>query len=333
MKKKKNIVITFILIPIILGLFSCSENPTEDGYDSPTIDGQEYPCPYRDPSVSFDGSKIVFYRAKVTKINRGGYQNEYDSDSTGFWLCNIDGSDMKIIYRNSSDIISNPQFTPDMKYLVFVKNAQICKAKYSGDIINEEDIEQLTMEGRNFFPTISPDGNWIAFDSNLDSISGGYRIWKMKSDGSRKELLISGRMPFWSIEIKWIYYIGLYREIFKVNISDTSDVIQLTHFNEKNIYATDNRYPRVSPSLRNIAFTSIKSPGLDLSVIEIKNTKRKQLIADNIYSNCTWSIEDKIVYINYAPYNYDINNGTIWIMNSNGSNKKQITMNHGLKLE
>lgn len=45
-------------------------------------------------------------------------------------MCNIDGSDMKLIYKEKEGVISNPQFTPDMKELVFVKNAQICKAPY-----------------------------------------------------------------------------------------------------------------------------------------------------------------------------------------------------------
>ncbi len=118
---KKSIAIIFMFY--LFGILSCSESPIEEKIDPPGfgIDPQTYPCPYLEPSVSFDGSKILFYRAKVTRISKGGYNTEFDPDSTGFWVCNIDGSNMRLIYNNSIDNISNPQFTPNMEEIVFVK--------------------------------------------------------------------------------------------------------------------------------------------------------------------------------------------------------------------
>ena len=80
--------------------------------------------------------------------------------------------------------------------------------------------------------------------------------------------------------------------------------------------------------------TSKSNGGYQQAVLLDLNSKAtKRLTTSGIKSNCSWTVEDKIVYINYAPYNYDKNNGTIWKMNSDGSNKKQITFNHGLILE
>lgn len=326
---KLNTILSLLLLLFLTS--NCKENSSE--YESPTIDRQSYPSPYLEPSVSFDGKKIVFIRAKVLKINKDGYQNVFESDSTGIWSCNIDGSNLKLVYKNNSNIITNPQFFPNNEEVVFVRNGNICKAKLNNGSFNETDIKQLTTEGKNFFPSVSPDGKWITFDSNLGSPEGGYRVWKMKSNGDEKSLVIDGRMPFWSNELKWIYYIGFHREIFKVNTDNTSEVIQLTHLNEKDIYATYNFYPRCNRSGNLIAYSS-KIDGEYVQIWLLSSTSNTiPLTASGINTNCSWSFDNRIVYINYSPFYFDKNNGTIWIMDSDGGNKKQITYNHGLILE
>ena len=45
-----------------------------------------------------------------------------------------------------------------------------------------------------------------------------------------------------------------------------------------------------------------------------------------------WSPNDYIGYIHYHYSKKNLNNGTIWIMKADGSNKKQLTYNHGLVL-
>lgn len=53
--------------------------------------------------------------------------------------------------------------------------------------LNGDSLTQLTTEGRNFFPSWSPDGRWIAYDSNDESPSGMNFVWIMKADGAQKQ--------------------------------------------------------------------------------------------------------------------------------------------------
>ena len=82
---------------------------------------------------------------------------------------------------------------------LFQVGGHIFKIKVDGD-----SLKQLTFEGSNFFPSWNTDGLWIVFDSDNESPTGLYTIWKMKSDGSEKIKIIypndtiGGRMPDWS---------------------------------------------------------------------------------------------------------------------------------------
>lgn len=337
--KKISFVALFVIV--LFALISCVEKPTEEEKEPPgfRVDPQIYPCPYVEPSVSLDGSKILFFRAKVTRINKNGYNTEFNPDSTGFWVCNVDGSDMKLIYHNSNYFISNPQFTPNMEYIVFVKNYQICKAKYNGITIEEDDIEQLTFDGRNYFPTISNDGEWIAFDSNDESPNGMSFIWKMRIDGANKNRITYApnvgeiRMPNWSKIENRIVHIRYINKTGEPDIcimdSSGADFVRLTN-NPGNFKI----FPRLSPDNKRVAFTTQNNSEFQqIIILDLENNLFKQLTIDGVYSNCSWTPDDRIVYINYAPFNYDIKNGTIWIMDSDGGNKKQLTFNHKLILE
>lgn len=59
-----------------------------------------------------------------------------------------------------------------------------------------------------------------------------------------------------------------------------------------------------------------------------------QKLTDYGAQDPTWTPDGKIIYVHYNYYKYhDTSNGTLWIMDADGSNKQQITFNHGLQLE
>jgi TolB protein len=65
--------------------------------------------------------------------------------------------------------------------------------------------------GEDGWPTWSPDGNWIAFSSTHGSGPGQFRLYVMRSDGSRKRLLatgVAGDFPVWSPDGKEIMFSG-----------------------------------------------------------------------------------------------------------------------------
>jgi Tol biopolymer transport system component len=84
--------------------------------------------------------------------------------------------------------------------------------------------------------------------------------------------------------------------------------------------------PRVNFSDNRILFISDGS----LVISDTTGFNTKILIRKSVQT-ATWFAENKIIFIWLIGYSQ--NNGTIWIMNENGSDKKQITYNHGLILE
>lgn len=304
MKNKKNIVIKFILIPIIIGLFSCAENPTETD-DPPNIwDPSNFRVIDFEATWSPNGNQIAYVHGDTL------------AGLTGIYLIDINGSNKRLLLSDPS--ASTPVWTPCGNWIVFEMYAHIWKIKESGD-----SLTQLTFEGRNFFPSVSPNGSWIAFDSNVNSHDGGYRIWKMRINGENKSLIVPGRMPYWSENIEWIFYIGLYNEIYRVNLSNINETIKITHLNENNIYATDNGYPKINNRVETIAFTSqAEGKYPQIWIVNMDGSNPQELTKTQGYT-CDWSPDGKkIVYTDSRA-----ENGLLWIMNSDGSKLKKLTFN------
>jgi Tol biopolymer transport system component len=96
-----------------------------------------------------------------------------------------------------------------------------------------EAITQLTRDAGNALrPVWSPNGRFIAFDSNRE---GSFHIYVMNADGSDVRALTSGanddRHPFWARDGKSIVYDsadGGHQDIWSVNLQD-GERTQLTH--------------------------------------------------------------------------------------------------------
>ena len=333
----------FIFVPLFILTLSltitfqsCDLLDSGDKYEPPNIEPSEMPVPYQDVSVSEDGGTLIFYRTKFTYINsQDPYQTNYDPDSVGIWISNIDGSNLKLVYRNENFIIGRPQFVPNSNYILFNLNSQIVKAPYNGKLIEDNEIIYLTTAGNNFFPSISGDGNLVAFDSNTDSPNGMYFIWTMNINGDNKKRIVyapeSGeiRMPSFNpsvsliVHIKYILGTGGDPEVFIMD-KDGYNQNRLTYNN------TWDDEPRINFNDSKILFISGFGYDRHLVITNIDSTKNYYSIPGAVLSAC-WTPNDKILYIPYLGY--DINNGTIWIMNKDGSGKKQITHNYGLVLE
>lgn len=258
--------------------------------------------------------KILYYNHGVVKYDPETKRTLHDPDSTGLWIMNADG-DGKHNLLSGQSIYAD--WSPTGDSIVFERGAQIYKARFNGETIDTAGIEQLTSQGRNFFPDWSPDGEWIAYDNtNCGSANdppppNSCGVLIMKTNGSDKKLVASGRMPNWSLNSNDLIYIGLYKEIYRIKLSDES-TLRLTSFNQKDIYATDNRYPRYSPDGTKIAFES----DAQLWVMDADGSNPKQLNSNGRMPD--WSPDGtRTVFI--GP------EATIWVMNSDGSNPRQLT--------
>lgn len=288
-----------------------------------------YPQAYAAPTQSPDGSKLLFVRNKITRIDEaGGFS--IDSDSSGIWMAESDGSSMKLLIRSLN--VGTPSFSPDMKWILFELGAQIYKIPFEGNSVNMDSLVQLTAEGRNFFPDWSPDGKWIAYDSNYDSPTGLSFLWKMKNDGSTNQRIVftpdqgEVRMPSWSFDSKKIlhirYLVDIHSsEIFSVN-SDGSNSIRLIEND-----ATDY-FPKYSLDSQLIVFQS----NVNIWTMDATGDNLDKLTNEGGIEP-TWVYDNKIVYVNYNQQSFTKDNGTIWIMDADGSDKRQLTFNYGLELQ
>ncbi len=322
--------ILFILTVLVFIITSCNDgNPLDGGGGIDPL--LLFTAPYDTPVVHPNGKIVGFNHIpmlRIDTIKHGLYEQVFDTDSLGFWLINIDGANMRRVLPYTLD---TPGWSPDGKWIVFVKNANIYKMPFDENkmVFDTTQIIQLTFEGRNFFPAWSPDGKWIAYDSNRDTKDGGYNIWKMNADGKAKSKIIGGRMPSWFLDPKWILFIGYHSELFKVNVDNPADTIKITHLNENNIYAYDNRYPKYSPDGTKIAFSSQGKGGLPkLVLFDLSKNAIKILTSSGISGIFSWVPDGKrIVYSqhNYNKWSYD--NGVLWIIDIDTGNKKQLTFN------
>jgi Tol biopolymer transport system component len=301
--KRISIVVVFLLSYFTIFIIGCSDTlkpvPIKPIY--PAIDGN--------PSWSPDSLNIIYYHAGITEILENGAAF-VDPDSVGLWMINADGSNPHIILNEKS---IKAEWSFDVEWIVFSASAQIYKAKIHSDGIDTTSIEQLTFNNGNYFPTCSPDGQWIAYDSD----SGGhFCIWIMKSDGTQKECIKEySRMPNWSPggdRIVHVQYVGKGNpEIFSMDTSGGDDK-QLSSNGEW------NSYPKYSPDGMKIMFTSKGS----IWMMNNNGDALQKVIDGGQFS---WSPDgNKIVFIKGDTENHN-NNGAIWIVNTDGTGLKQLT--------
>ncbi|MDP3644441.1 MAG: DPP IV N-terminal domain-containing protein [Bacteroidota bacterium] len=256
------------------------------------------------PAWSPDGQWIAFYHADTIP------------DNSGIYFISPDGEKIKRWHERFGQY---PAWSPDGQWIAFYQNHQIWKKKVNGD-----SIAQLTFEGRNYHPSWSPDGKWIAYDSNVDSENGGYFIWIIGYDSFSKKRIKytpgegAWRMPDWGSNHTIVYqkYVieSDFPEIFLMD--STGNNVRRITYNE----ATDS-YPKLSGS--KIAYT-FKSPDnilFQICTINTDGTGFKQLTRGY---TCDWSPDGKqIVYTDSRS-----ENGRLWVMDADGSNKKQLTFKY-----
>ena len=286
--------------------------------------------PYAEPAWHPSGECIGFNYTPLERIEYpyGDHcQGEYfwKDDSAGFWLINVDGTNMRRILPFK---LYSPAWSPDGQWIAFFYDYQIFKMVFSLNTFTFDtaSIVQLTTEGRNFFPTWSPDGQWIAFDSNNDSPNGMNFIWKMKSDGTQKSRITYEptkgeiRMPSWSNQGNKLVHTRyspefISQEIFTMN-PDGNNPTRLTN-NTK-----DDRYPNYVFE-NNVVFWSKEY----LWMMDSSGTNQRKISEHQI--DYIFSISPDFYKVVYMIYNnsWTYENGTLWILDLITGGKMQLTFN------
>jgi len=317
----KGINILLILL-ITLILISCEGKEYEGIGTSPVTES-----PYNDPVWHPSGKIIGFNHIPITEIHQTKgrqYYWKFNRDSTGFWLINADGTNMRRILPYS---LNTPAWSPDGKWIAFSYHSQISIMPFDGEKFDTTAIQVLTNKGRNFFPAWSPDGEWIAYDSNADSPKGQYFIWKMKNDGSSKKNISytpnlgENRMPYWKKDFSIIHqrYIG----------DGSPEIFEMDSIGNNEIRITDNKihetFPKSSPDNKYITYISYSG---DLSLNRIDVSTNKMINLTNCCVDYSWSPNGKkIVYVNFTSHSIDETTGNLWTMDADGGNKQPLTYN------
>lgn len=280
----------------------------------------------KDPAWSPDGTTIIYYHA-------ANYSDV--TDTSGFYLINPDGTNKRLFLECVPGfVISAPDWSPDGEMIVFHANAQIYKIRANGN-----DLTQLSFEGGNFFPDWSPDGSKIAYDCTTECPGRG--IWIMNDDGTNNKHIIGGRAPDWSPDGEKLVYMGgpgptnAESQIWVADTNGTNEK-QLTFF------GVTNRYPAWSPDGSKIAFPSFSEHESGIWVIESNGNNLHRLTNKVSMDPCCWSPDGEYIVYTSAPKGYRIYDtlpggvvvdslvyepdaGRLWIMKSNGTDKRQLT--------
>jgi len=333
--KPMNKKIIFFFCCALLFMFSrCKDNPIDgEGIFPPTL----IPfVAYNSPVWHPDGQFIGFNHTPIKSIHYSGNNTypdkfELERESSGFWLINSDGTNMRRIFPYT---LLNPAWSPDGNWIAFVAGAQIYKMRFTGTTFDTTTLVQLTTEGRNFFPSWSPDGWWIAYDRSLADSSGPGGIWVMKNDGTMKHSLFGGAFPNWHpggnilIGVIGTSSTSIWTRFVRYNFNQSTMIDTLPV-----IVGNYNLLPRYSPDGTKIAFTSQPYNGqAQVWLMNADGSGKHQLTTEgveiNTGSSLSWdTLNNLIVYTKYRFDNWPPQNGTLWIINANTGQQQQLTFN------
>jgi Tol biopolymer transport system component len=293
--EKTRLILLIILIILELAFYSCKEDPVTPNDPPSGVSTKDY-----EPAWSPDGHTIAYY-----------HNGDTVAESYGIYLIDTNGSNKRQLINEV--FIGSPDFSPDGKWIVF-HMGQIFKIKINGD-----SLTQLTNGERSYYyPSWSPDGEWIAYDN---PIVGSFNILKIKKDGSEVTGIdYDARKPSWSRDGSKLtvqkYISGVtFPEIYIID-SNGHNSVRIS-FN-----GNWDDYPRFSPDGQKIIFTQRHETNLNFQIYTINTdgSNYTRLTDTQGYTADFSPDGERIVYCDSSP-----GNGRLWIMNKDGTNKKQLT--------
>ena len=324
-------IIWYSFLSITLFLFSCK------GLNCGCISLALYSdSPYDSPVWHPSGKYIGFNHTPVQSIYYDYHGKEecgckpdiivkFYNDSTGFWLINTDGSNMHRIlpYR-----LNQPAWSPDGKWIAYSNKAQVWIMPFDGEKFDTTAVQIIPFNGNVYNPAWSPDGKKIAFQNNLinDSLKKG--IWIYTLETKKSELAgLNGNYPTWTLISNSIAYLNNGDSIISYNTeAKTSNLVR-----NLKIQNVENKNLLYSFDGVTIGFISYNTITNDLQLYKINSdgTGLTKITTDACYQ-FSWSPNGKLVYVNYDYYNIDKTKSTLWVMDTDGSNKHSLTYNNAV---
>lgn len=296
----KTYFISAFLSVFLLTIISCNDDSQSSNGSLPPPSGiMTYDT---DPIWLSDEQTILYFHYDLYNIN------------TGTYFIDTSGKNSSLLFGGDTIYISD--ISPDGNWLL-IKRDEIYKIKINGD-----SLTQLTFEGINSTPEYSPDGNWIAYLSNIGSYGNISALWIMNSDGSLKRKVgYSGYFSWYNNNINILTLVND-QNINKISILDSNENITLMNLKQVNY-----EYPfiyniKMSPDNTHIYYYACHYQSLNFQIfsVNIDGSNLKKLTETQGYSFSLSPDGNHIAYCDSSPFD-----GRLWIMNKDGSNKKQLT--------
>ncbi|HEX6043466.1 MAG TPA: protein kinase [Pyrinomonadaceae bacterium] len=153
-----------------------------------TLDGST------DPKLINSGGQGLTYGLTWSRTGRIIF-SAIAQDRLNIEQINPDGSNQVLLTRDAGNNYS-PVTSSDGRYVVFVSTRNKTFDLYRMDAEDGSNVTRLTSDDRNYYPSLSPDDQWIIYERNVD---GTRSIWKLPfSGGQPVKLADRYRMPVYS---------------------------------------------------------------------------------------------------------------------------------------
>lgn len=306
----KHIKKLLILPLFLLYLFNtnCSQSTEPRNDKENLIAARQQPSGF-----SSDGERIVF---------EGLYDSIY-----AVHFVDISGNYLGYILSNYG-FLSSPTWSPDNKEIAVSIEGNLYIVE-----INGGSTRMLTNTGEDFHCNWSPDGKYIAYTKSICDPECGVSIYDL-SYNTKQVIGMYGSYASWSSDSKRVYYYnnfyitdpetqrGDYKGfVFKrVDVNTLAiDSLFYVKSSDGELYLQDCT---VSPDEKEILFAAYygSPPQMNIWKIVLQTGEMSKMTYDGGGYPSYNPAGDKIVYTNT-----NINEGGIWIMNKDGSNKQRLT--------
>jgi Tol biopolymer transport system component len=305
---QNKMIITVSFTSIISVTVGCSQSTEPNNYEKNLIAMSQ-----TGPEFSTDGQRIVF---------EGLYDSVY-----AVHFVDLSGNHLGYIL-DKKGFLSSPSWSTDDNRIAVSIEGNLYTVKVNGD-----SLKMLTNTGEDFFSNWSPDGRYIAYTKSICDPECGIMLYDY-SNGSAAIKTHYGSYASWSEDSRRVYYRNNFyftdpktqRGDYRGFVFKRIDIITLEEDSLFYVKSSDGGLYlhdcTVSPDETEILFSASygSPPQINIWKIILQTGQMIQITYDGGSYPSYNPTGDQIVYTNT-----NINEGGIWIMNRDGSNKQRLT--------